>query len=181
MGEITQWLKSAGQGDSTAMGFVFDQLYPELKRLAQIRLNAGNRSLSPTVLVHEIFMRFVGNESLELQDRRHFMACAAKAMRAVMIDHVRRSSAAKRGGPGEDLIFDDHFQAGQLFPSNLIALDAALDQLNEINPVQREVVELHYFAGLGYAEIGVLLNCSERTAKREWSRARAFLHAQLKT
>lgn len=181
MSEITQWLQAAGSGDGTALGRVFERLYPELRRIARARLDAGERTLTPTVLVHEAFLRLVGNRTLSLGDRRHFLACAAKAMRAVVVDHARRRTAAKRGGPQADLALDDlAFElpvAGD--DQQLLALDAALEQLDAINPRQREVVEMRYFAGLEFSEVAELFDCSERTAKREWERARAFLHAQV--
>jgi RNA polymerase sigma factor (TIGR02999 family) len=181
MGEITDLLVRARDGGGEAMNQVFDRLYPELRRLAHSHLGRGERTLTPTVLVHEAFLRLLGNEQLMLNDRRHFMACAARAMRAIWIDHVRRSTALKRGGPGQDA----PLEAAELLPSTLVvdvellALDQALDRLDAVNPRQREVVELRYFGGLEFGEIAELLECSDRTAKREWERARAFLYAQM--
>jgi RNA polymerase sigma factor (TIGR02999 family) len=181
MSEITQWLQAAGTGDTAALGRVFEQLYPELRRIARARLDAGERTLTPTVLVHEAFLRLIGNRSLSLSDRRHFLACAAKAMRAVVVDHARRRTAAKRGGPQADLALDGlGFElAGANDDARILALDEALQRLDAINPRQREVVEMRYFAGLEFTEVAELMDCSERTAKREWERARAFLHAQI--
>jgi RNA polymerase sigma factor (TIGR02999 family) len=181
MSEITQWLAAAAAGDHQALVPVFDRLYPELRRIARARLSAGERTLTPTVLVHEVFLRLIGNQQLALESRRHFLACAARAMRAIVIDHARRRSAAKRGGPVDDVALDElEFEiAGIDRDERLLALDASLDQLDAINPRQREVVELRYFAGMDFAEVAHLLSCSERTAKREWERARAFLYAQL--
>ncbi len=181
MGDITVLLAAARDGDNTALGQVFDRLYPELRSIARARVAAGERTLTPTVLVHETFLRLIGNTELALNDRRHFLACAARAMRTIVIDQVRRRSAAKRGGAVVDLSLDAvSFQlAATDSDEDLLALDDALDQLNAVNPRQREVVELHYFAGLAFPTLAQLLDCSERTAKREWERARAFLHAQL--
>ncbi|MBK6726440.1 MAG: sigma-70 family RNA polymerase sigma factor [Xanthomonadales bacterium] len=181
MSQITQWLHAASRGDGTALGRVFESLYPELRRIARARLDAGERTLTPTVLVHEVFLRLIGNQQLALNDRRHFLACAARAMRAVVIDNARRRSAGKRGGPEADLALDAlPFEvSGVASGEHLLALDESLVRLDEINPRQREVVELRYFAGLDFAEISALLGCSERTAKREWERARAFLHAHM--
>jgi RNA polymerase sigma factor (TIGR02999 family) len=179
-GEITQLLSQA-RTDQQALGKVFVLLYEELRRLAKSNASAADKTLSPTVLIHEAYLRLLGNAQLSLNDRRHFLACAARAMRAIWIDHVRRGTALKRGGAVQDLPLDmaewvpDSMQSSE----ESLALDQALDRLDTLNRRQREVVELHYFAGLEFAEIAELLDCSERTAKREWERARAFLYTQM--
>jgi RNA polymerase sigma factor (TIGR02999 family) len=180
MGEITELLARA-RTESDALGRVFVLLYDELRRVAKSSPGRSEKTLSPTVLIHEAYLRLVGNTQLVLNDRHHFMACAARAMRVIWVDHVRRSTALKRGGPLENL----HIDVAELVPSamrsgeDMIVLDQALDQLDVINSRQREVVELRYFGGLEFTEIAKLLDCSERTAKREWERARAFLYAQM--
>ena len=180
MGEITEWLARARGGDSSALDRVFEALYPELRRLAHARAAAGERTLTPTALVHEAYLRLLGSATLELNDRRHFLACAARAMRAIVIDHARRRSAAKRGGPGDDVALDAvEFMLGIDGDEELLELDEALNSLERVNPRLRQVVELRYFAGLEFESVAELMDCSLRTAKREWSRARAFLHARL--
>lgn len=181
MSEITQWLQQASSGDPAALGRVFDELYPELKRIARMRADGGERTLSPTVLINEAFMRLLGSQHLSLNDRRHFLACAARAMRGIVVDHIRWRTADKRGGPGDDVSLDAlPFELGSADDAEVLALDSALKALDAVNPRQREVVELRYFAGLEFAEVALLLECSERTAKREWERARAFLYAQMR-
>jgi RNA polymerase sigma factor (TIGR02999 family) len=181
MSEITVLLAAARHGDPAALRAVFDQLYPELRRIAKSRLEAGERTLTPTVLVHEAFVRLISNNELELNDRRHFLACAARAMRAIVIDQLRRRTAVKRGGAEDDVSIDLVVSQLVVQPLDveLLALDEALDKLDCINPRQREVVELRYFGGIEFADIAELMGCSERTAKREWERARAFLYAQI--
>lgn len=180
---ITEWLAQARKGEPGAMERVFEALYPELRRMARTRAAAGERTLTPTVLVHEVYMRMLGSATLALNDRHHFMACAARAMRAVSVDHARRRSALKRGGPGDDVELDAiasiALDLGE--DSELIELDAALESLQRFNPRLREIVELHYFAGLQFDAIAELHACSLRTTMRGWARARAFLHAQLAT
>lgn len=180
MGEVTVWLSQARSGDPAALHRVFEALYPELHRLARMRAEAGERTLTPTVLVNEACLRLLGAERLSLQDRRHFLATAARAMRAVMIDHARRRHAAKRGGPGDDVALDAiEFRLGVAVDEELLALDQALESLEAFDPQLREVVELRYFAGVEFERIAELSGVSLRTAKRQWERARAFLHAQL--
>lgn len=181
MSEVTDLLVRARAGSPDALNEVFTRLYPELRRLARSHLSAGERTLTPTVLIHEAYLRLLGNAQLTLNDRHHFLACAARAMRAIWVDHVRRSTALKRGGPGQDA----PLEAAELVPDTLqvdvefLALDQALSRLEVLSPRQCEVVELRYFVGLEFAEIAEMLSCSERTAKREWERARAFLYARM--
>jgi len=182
MSEITELLAHA-RSDSDALGRVFTLLYDELRQIAKANMSAGEKTLSPTVLIHETYLRLLGNAQLALNDRHHFLACAARAMRVIWVDNVRRRTALKRGGVSEDLPIEaaDFVAAPAQLGADLLALDQALDRLDALNARQREVVELRYFAGLEFAEIAQLLDCSERTAKREWERARAFLYAQMVT
>jgi len=178
--EITELLARARGGEPERLAQVFEALYPELRRIAQGRPGEGSTTLTPTVLVHEAFLRLTENRELALSDRRHFFACAARAMRCIVLDHARRRHAGKRGGGLAPVTLDEHLPVGEdVGDSDVFALDQALDALDQVNPRQREVVELHFFAGLTYDEIAELHACSERTVIREWQRARAFLHSQL--
>ncbi len=181
MGEITELLSRSAQGDAAAMNAVFRCVYPELRRLASSQLGQRDQTLTPTVLVHETYLRLMGAASLPLSSRRHFFNCAARAMRNILIDHLRAASSEKRGGAAAPLPLDGlQIEAAGLSP-DLLDLDAALDALDCVSARQREIVELHFFAGLGFAEISELLECPERTVFREWQRARAFLHAWLRS
>jgi RNA polymerase sigma factor (TIGR02999 family) len=182
MSEITELLARSAQGDAAAIDAVFAQVYPELRRLAAAQLGRGDNTLTPTALVHEAYLRLLGASALSLSGRRHFFACAARAMRNIVIDHLRAASADKRGSGIAPVTLDGTADLGIEVPAlspQLLDLGEALDALDAISQRQREVVELHFFAGLGYAEIAELHECSERTVIREWQRARAFLHAQL--
>ena len=180
MSEVTDLLVR-GRSDPGALGRVFTLLYDELRRLAKANVSSGEKTLSPTVLIHEAYLRLLGNAQLALNDRHHFLACAARAMRVIWVDNVRRRTALKRGGPNEDLPLDlaELVPAPLQLSGELLSLDEALNRLDTLNSRQREVVELRYFGGLEFAEIAQLLECSERTAKREWERARAFLYVQM--
>jgi RNA polymerase sigma factor (TIGR02999 family) len=178
-GEITALLARSEQGEPGALDRIFHRVYPELRKLAGSQLARGENTLTPTALVHEAYLRLLGAQSLSLVGRRHFFACAAKAMRNIVIDHMRARGAAKRGGGIDPVTLDGVGVEAPAFSAQLIDLDAALDALDEISPRQREVVELHFFAGLTHPEIAELLGCVERTVLREWQRARAFLHARL--
>lgn len=179
MTEITQLLVRAREGEPGCMADVFATLYPELLRMARARLSGPEATLTPTVLVHEAYLRLTGGAELSLNDRRHFFACAARAMRSIVVDAARRRSAQKRGGGERELTLTERLAPSADRDVEVLSLDQALEQMRARRPRQVEIVELHYFAGFGFAEIGALLECSERTAKREWERARAFLHARL--
>lgn len=178
MSEITQLLIRARAGDPQQLAAVFEALYPELKRLASSRLRRSDLTMTPTVLVHEFYLRLAG-DALSLVDRRHFFAAAAQSMRWILVDHARRNGADKRGGGMIQQTLDDGLVGADPPGIDVLALHEGLDALESVNPDQRQVVELHYFAGLGFAEIAELLECSERTTHRHWERARAFLHIQL--
>jgi RNA polymerase sigma factor (TIGR02999 family) len=180
MGEITELLREARGGDADKLGAVFAAVYPELRRLAAWRSASQpeGSTLTPTVLVHETYLKLVRSRELDLQDRRHFFACAGRAMRQILVDHARAGAAEKRGGGAAAVELPGEL-AGARANVDWIDLDRALDALDDIDPQQRELVELRYFAGLGREEVAELMGCSARTIERNWLRARAFLHAQL--
>ena len=181
MAEITELLQSARQGEKASLEAVFDRLYPELKQVAAARLRSlpAGATVSPTVLVHEVYMRLVGSRRLELKDRHHFFACAARAMRQILVDHARRASADKRGGDLDRVTLDEGSGSDAPLALEILDLDRALASLERVNPRGRAVVDLRFFAGLTAPEAAELLGLSLRTANREWRRARAFLYAQL--
>jgi RNA polymerase sigma factor (TIGR02999 family) len=180
--DITQLLVRARSGEPELMGDVFKALYPELMRMARSRLRGRDATLTPTVLVHELFLRVTASEPLNLVDRRHFFAAAAQALRWIMVEDARRNLSQKRGGGAVHVELDEALSpaapAGAA-DTGVLALHEGLDALGEISPQRRQVVELRYFAGLEFKEVADLLGISERTAQREWERARAFLLAML--
>lgn len=175
--EITRMLGLARSGDPAQLGAVFEALYPELVRLAGSRLYGRQSTVTPTVLVHELFIRISRGTALSVVDRQHFFAAAAKAMRWIMVEHARRRASEKRGGHHVMVSLEDQIPDAPPALTNLMMLDHSLDALEAINPQRRQVVELRYFAGMEFSEIAELLQVSERTVYREWERARAFLQA----
>ena len=180
MGEITALLVDARTGEPEKLEAVFAALYPELKKLASWRAAGRSRdsTLTTTVLVHETYLKLVGARHLELTDRKHFFACAGRAMRHILVDHARAAMADKRGG-GVSPIELPAEVADRAPVTDWIDLDRALDELEEVQPALRELVELRFFAGLTREETAELLGCAERTVQRDWQRARAFLYARL--
>jgi RNA polymerase sigma factor (TIGR02999 family) len=181
MSEITEYLEKVRDGDRDALARVYAILYPELKRLAQARLArmTPGSTLTPTVLVNEAYLRLHIGKGLCPADRQHLMACAARAMRFILVDHARKRHAAKRGDGLAEVTLTDAIAADGGNHTDLLDIDRALDLLEEINPAHRELVELRFFGGLSEGEIAELRGVSTRTVRREWQRARALLHAQI--
>lgn len=177
--DITRLLKQASSGDRDSLDAVFTHLYPELRAIAQNRLSSGERTLTPTSLVHEAWLRLGQNQTLTLESRRHFLACAARAMRVIVVDHWRACTAAKRGGNDEHLTLDTGMPAAEQLSTDMLSLDQVLNELLVLNAHQHQIVEMHYFGGVEFVELARLFECSERTVRRDWQRARAFLHARL--
>jgi RNA polymerase sigma factor (TIGR02999 family) len=178
--EITHLLARARSGEPEPLAAVFESLYPRLRQLAASQLGAGEPTLNPTALVNELYIRTVAGEPLSASDRRHFFAAAAKAMGWIVIDHARRRNSEKRGGGQPPVTLTASLAIADGPELQVLALHDSLEALGQINPQQRELIELHYFAGLKFEEIAELLECSQRTVYREWERARAFLYAQLR-
>lgn len=177
--DITRLLALARNGESAQLGAVFEALYPELLRLANSRLFGNEATVTPTVLVHELFLRITQGSPLSLTDRHHFFAISAQTMRWILVEHARRRAAEKHGGGQIMVSLDDQIPQAPMATTDVLALDECLQALEAISPQRRKLVELRYFAGLEFAEIAGLLDCSERTVYREWERARAFLQAML--
>ena len=178
-GDITLLLQSARAGDADSLSQAYGLLYEEMRRIAAGLLRGGDGTLTPTVLVHEAYLRLCGGDgALGVENRKHFFATAAQAMRWLLVDRARRLAAERHGGALGRVELDDGL-AQELRPEELLALDTALQRLGEIDPARRELVELRFFAGLDYAELVPLLGRSERTLKREWAAARAALQAMM--
>ncbi|WP_105102013.1 ECF-type sigma factor [Microbulbifer pacificus] len=179
MDEITQLLAQARAGRPEQLGMVFTALYPKLRRLAAARLAADDHTFTPTVLVHELYLRLSSGAIPSVTDRKHFFATAAQAMRWILVDHARKGMAGKRGC---EMKVDAHFLEileDRRYSEQIVALHQSLDDLDKLSTQRRLVVELRYFAGLQISEIAELLGCAERTVHREWERARAFLQVQM--
>jgi len=178
--DITRLLNLARDGEPGQLGAVFEALYPELRRLANSRMLGSESTFTPTVLVHELFLRINRGTPLSVTDRNHFFAASAKAMRWILVEHARRRATDKRGGDQVMVDLDDRIpDNAAVAMTTALALDKGLAALEAISPQRRQIVEMRYFAGLQFSEIATMLGCSERTVYREWERARAFLQALL--
>jgi RNA polymerase sigma factor (TIGR02999 family) len=180
--EITQLLQASRSDRPEAMQALFHAVYEELKRVAHRQLNAvANPTLNTTGLVHETYLKLAFPSELELRDRAHFFAVAARAMRQIVIDHARRRHAEKRGGVQGAVTLDDAEHADQMSPTSLIGLDRALSELQSMEPRLAELVEMRFFAGLSVEQVAQLRDVTPRTIVRDWRRAKAFLFDAVRT
>lgn len=176
-GEVTRLLQALHGGDRSALDRLLPHVYDELRGMARARLrNAPGSSMQPTVLVHEAYLKLARAGSVSAENRSHFLAIAATAMRQVVVDHARAAVSQKRGGGWQQVTLQAESVSMQLAPEDVIALDRALDRLD---PRQRFVVECRYFAGMEEEEIAAALGMTSRTVRREWVKARAWLYAEL--
>ena len=183
-GEITVLLDAARDGDRGALDRVLATLYQELHSMARRQL-AGQQghTLDATSLVHEAYLKLIGRGTgaAQFDDRSHFFAYAASAMRSVVVDYARQRLAQKRGGNLHRVTdLPEDIEGGLRLDDDMLALDTALTRLTSVDPRLTHVVELRYFAGLSELEIAALLKRSERSVRRDWQKARMFLLASLR-
>ncbi|NOT44748.1 MAG: RNA polymerase subunit sigma-70 [Acidobacteria bacterium] len=180
-GEVTRLLDDLNAGDEEALPLLLPLVYDELRRIAARRLHhePSGHPLQATALVHEAYLRLVGQHEVRWKNRSHFFAVAAQAMRRVLVDHARARLAGKRGGVQARVPLDDVVVASEPPPGDLVALDEALDRLARHDPHQARLVELRFFAGLTVEETADVLGISDTTVKREWRMARAWLHREM--
>ncbi|MES2671747.1 MAG: ECF-type sigma factor [Pseudomonadota bacterium] len=179
--DITQWLDAARDGDRAALDRVLGTLYHELHAMARRQL-AGQygQTLDATALVHEAYLKLIGRRDVQFDDRAHFFAYAASAMRSVVVDYARQRLAQKRGGDLHRVTeLPDDIEGGLRLDEDMLGLDTALTKLAGVDVKLAQVVELRYFAGLSEQEIAELLKRSERSIRRDWQKARLFLLASL--
>jgi RNA polymerase sigma factor (TIGR02999 family) len=178
---VTQLLQDWSQGNQRALEELLPLIYHELRHLAHNFLyrERPGHTLQTTALVHEAYLKLIDQKDARWQNRSHFFAIAAQAMRRILIDSARRHSAEKRGGPQEKLSLDEVPDVSLEPNTKLLALDEALNELAEIDPEQGRIVELRYFGGLTIEETAEVMKTSPATIKREWAMARAWLHQAL--
>ncbi len=180
-GRITELLNAANSGDEAAQEIAYALVYDELKKCAQRqRAVVPGSSLTPTALVHELFLRLNGQRRSKIQNRVHFFSLAARAMRQIVVDHARRRASIKRGGGVEVTDIDNALDVGERMAEEALDLDAALSRLNERDPDLVRLVEWHFFAGLTFKEIGEELGRHERTVYHDWELARAVLQDSMR-
>ncbi len=181
MDEITRLLNASEHGDGRTADELLPLVYDDLRRLAAGRLaaEAPGQTLQPTALVHEVWLRVAG-ENHRWENRRHFYAVAAEAMRRLLVDRARRRRRVRHGGALERVDLDGLDVAVEASPDQTLAVHEALDRLAAEDPIKAELVKLRYFVGLRIPEAAEILGISPTTAKRHWTFARAWLHQDLR-
>lgn len=184
MAEITRLLNATAAGDTSAQAELVDAVYQELHRLASSYMRREHRpdhTLQPTALVNEAYLLLIGDNPVNWDNRAHFYSAAAKTMRRILIDHARSHRAVKRSGRLERVELDDALIAVDAKANELLELDAALDRLALLDERQARVVELRFFGGLTVEETAKVAGISEKTVKRDWALARAWLENELRS
>jgi RNA polymerase sigma factor (TIGR02999 family) len=181
MSDVTRILAAIEQGDARAADELLPVVYEELRHLAAQKMSQEppGQTLQATALVHEAYIRLLGAEAQNFSGRTHFFAAAAEAMRRILIDNARRKQRLKHGGDRQKIDLNDIEPAIEAPSDDLLELDEALTRLAKIDKVKADIVKLRYFAGLTLEQAAGLLNLSERTAKRYWAHARAWLYWQV--
>jgi len=179
--EVTRILDAIGHGDSKAAEELLPMVYDELRRLAAQKMahESPGQTLQPTALVHEAYLRLVGQTDPGWKNRAHFFAAAAEAMRRILIDNARRKRALRHGGGQHRVDIADLAMAAAGKDDQLLAVNDALEKFAAVDPAKADLVKLRYFVGMTIEEAAAALDISPPTAKRHWTYARAWLHHEL--
>ncbi len=181
--DVTSWLRRWNDGDPDASDVVFDLVYRQLRQIAasSFRRERVGHTLQPTAVLHEAVLRLLGGPEVRWLSRSHFLGFASRIMRQVLVDYSREKGAVKRGGDWQRMTLADDLRATAIDNVEIVALDQALDSLERLDPQQARIVEARFFAGLSVAECAEYLAISPTTVKRQWRRAKAWLHAELRS
>ena len=183
MSDLTVILNRVEQGDPAAAEQLLPLVYEELRKLAAARManEAAGHTLQPTALVHEAWLRLAGKDAqAQFANRAHFFAAAAEAMRRILIERARRKSAGKRGGDWQRIDLDKVDLAADADDDTLLLVNEALEKLASEDAKAAEIAKLRFFGGLTLAEAGQVLGVTDRTAKRYWAYARAWLFDEMR-
>ena len=183
MGDITQLIARARDGDRAAFDRLFDLLYPELRRIAHGRLarNVRDTLMDTTALVHECYLKFSQGARLTPADRLHFLSYAATVMRSIVVDTARAGLAQRRGGDAQHVTLNTEAAHGAAAPEEeILDVHAALEDLAKLDPRLVQVVEMRYFGGMKDEDIAQVLGVTDRTVRRDWEKARLLLSKALR-
>lgn len=187
MSDITRIVDVCRNGSSVGTGDLFPVVYEELRRLAAQKMagESGTQTLQATALVHEVWLRLGSGEGPAFQNRAHFFAAAAEAMRRILVERARAKSVHKRGGDRKRMSLDALGEEEPASDGNkdemLLQVHEALDALAHENPEEAEVVKLRFFAGMTHPEIAAILNVNEKTVRRYWNHAKAWLYLRIQS
>ncbi len=180
--DVTLLLKRFSEGDKSALNQLVPLVYGELRRLASsyMRHERPDHTLQTTALVHEAYLQLVGQERAHWENRGQFFGVAAQLMRRILVDHARAHNAAKRGGISPKFSLDEAIIMARDRGGDLLAIDELLTRLAAIDPQQARVIELRFFAGMSVEETAQALAISDRTVKRDWAMAKAWMQRELR-
>jgi RNA polymerase sigma factor (TIGR02999 family) len=179
---VSHLLQRWSEGDSEALDQLMPLVYGELRRMARRYMGQqpSGHTLQTTALIHEAYLRLVGQEEKHWENRAHFFGVAAQAMRHILVDYARARKTVKRGGKLRTISLEEAAIVSEERAAELVALDEALAELARLSPRQSRVVELRYFGGLSVVETAEVLKVSPDTVTRDWNQAKAWLHRALK-
>jgi RNA polymerase sigma-70 factor, ECF subfamily len=180
---ITALIQQWQAGSREAADKLIERVYPELKKIAAAYLNSERRdhTLAPTALVHELYLKFVASCPATVQNRTHFFAAAARSLRHILVDHARLHQAKKRGGNRLKVTLSAANSVVDSHDEDLLGVDEALRELQQLDPRAAQVIELRFFGGLNEEEVAQVLGISRKTVQRDWRTARAWLMSRLAT
>ncbi|NWF51285.1 MAG: sigma-70 family RNA polymerase sigma factor [Ignavibacteriaceae bacterium] len=178
---ITLLLEECVNGNKGAVDQLLPHVYNELRRISSkyLRDEFRNHTLQTTELVHEAYLKLVGNQNINWQSRAHFFGIAAQSMRQILVDHARKRKSLKRGEGKSNISLEEVFEVSEKADDQILALDEALKKLESIEERSSKIVELRYFSGLTIEETAEVLNISPATAKRDWNFAKAWLYREI--
>ena len=182
MSDVTRILNSASNGDARAANELLPLVYEELRKLAAAKMASENpgHTLQPTALVHEAWLRLAGDANRKWNDRTHFFAAAAEAMRRILVDNARRKRAQRHGGGQQRLELPDLAAPSAPNDDQLLVVNDALDKFAALDPQKAELLKLRYFVGMTIEETSEALGISKATAKRHWDYAKAWLYEEIR-
>lgn len=178
---VTQLLRAVGGGDRRDLDALMAAIYDDLRRLAvnHMQNERGDHTLQPTALVHEAYLKLIDQRSTNWNDRIHFFAIASRIIRRILVDHTRERQAEKRGGGRQRVPLEQADELTGAAGIDLVALDEALAELAELDPVQAQIVEMRFFSGLTLEEVAQALSMGRRSVDRDWHCARTWLYCRL--
>ncbi len=179
---LTQLLQAHRQGDRNATNNLFALVYDELHEVAhrQLRYRRPAQTINTTALVHEVYLKLIDRVEGAGQDKAHFLAVMARAMRQVLVDYARKTQAEKRGGKAQHVGLHESVVPGEGLSLDVLDIDTGLARLAEVNPRYSRILELRFFGGLTAEEMAEVLDVSSRTVERDWTKAKAFLYLMLR-
>jgi RNA polymerase sigma-70 factor, ECF subfamily len=179
--EVSQLLIAWGNGDQAALSKLIPLVYQELHRMAAryMRRESPGHTLQTSALVNEVYLKLVDQKNVHWQNRAHFFGVSAQLMRRILVDHARKHARLKRGGATQNLSLDETAILSNARAAEFIALDDALTSLAEMDPSKSRIVEMKFFGGLNFEEVAEVEKVSSRTIRREWRKAKAWLHQEM--